>query len=61
MDQGGEYYKRYLHGDQDAFVSLVQMYMDGLVLFLTSAESKIDFPSPSERTGSFFAFLPLPA
>lgn len=35
MDQGGEYYKRYLHGDQDAFVSLVQMYMDGLVLFLT--------------------------
>lgn len=35
MDQGGEYYRRYLHGDQDAFVSLVQMYMDGLVLFLT--------------------------
>ncbi len=35
MDQGDEYYKRYLHGDQDAFVSLVQMYMDGLVLFLT--------------------------
>ena len=34
MDKGGEYYTRYLNGDDEGFVLIVRDYMDGLIMYL---------------------------
>ena len=34
MDKGGEYYSRYLDGDDEGLVLIVRDYKDGLILYL---------------------------